>query len=180
MVASGVLREVGAQMLVPHVHQMHEEEGLSTMPAAPFLAPSTLVCHFGSSHFSQTGCDGVSRPDEEVPFVFPLRRRVMPRRGWHNEEWSRQWLQLLMGPRPPSVQWPRSRPRQPPKGSGKGRGRSQSHHSEVPVPKPTVSTTRTSPAEKLHRSWPSWRQLTRRWIKPSTQCGQGLESTSRP
>ena len=46
----------------------------------------------------------------------------MPRRGWHNEEWSRQWLQLLMGPRPPSVQWPRSRPRQPPKGSGKGRG----------------------------------------------------------
>ena len=25
--------------------------------------------------------------------MFPLRRRVMPR-GWHNEEWSRQWLQV--------------------------------------------------------------------------------------
>ena len=84
--------------------------------------------------------------------MFPLRRRVMPRRGWHNEEWSRQWLQLLMGPRPPSVQWPRSRPRQPPKGSGKGRGRSQPLHSEVPVPKPTVSTTRTSPAESESQS----------------------------
>ena len=30
-------------MVVPHVHRMHEEEVLSTMPAAPFLAPSTLV-----------------------------------------------------------------------------------------------------------------------------------------
>ena len=90
--------------------------------------------HFGSSHFSQTGCD-----------AFPVRRRVMPRRGWHNEEWSRQWLQLLMGPRPPSVQWPHSRPLQAPKGSGKGRGRSQPPG--VPVPKPAVSTTRTNPAE---------------------------------
>ena len=37
-------------------------------------------------------------------------------------EWSRQWLQLLMGPRPPSVQWPRSR-QFTAKGQGKGRGR---------------------------------------------------------
>ena len=56
--------------------------------------------------------------------MFPLRRRVTPRRGWHNEEWSRQWLQLLMGPRPPSVQWPRSRPRQPLKDQAKVSGRS--------------------------------------------------------
>ena len=88
----------------------------------------------------------MSRPVQEVPCVFPLRRRLMPRRGWHNEEWSRQWLQLLMGPRPPAVQWPRSRPLQP-KGSGKGRGRSQPPQREVPVPKRVVSTTRSSPAE---------------------------------
>ena len=41
--SSGALREVGVQMVVPDVHRMHEEEVLSTMPAAPFLAPSTLV-----------------------------------------------------------------------------------------------------------------------------------------
>ena len=79
--------------------------------------------------------------------MFPLRRRVMPRRVWYNEEWSRQWLQLLDGSTFAVGAVPRSRPRQPPKGSGKGCGRSQPPHSEVPVPKPTVCTTRTSPAE---------------------------------
>ena len=79
-----------------------------------------------------------------VACVFPLRRRVMPRRGVHNEG-----LQLLMGPQPPSVQWPHTRPPQPPKGSGKGRGRSQPAHSEVRVPKPAASTTLSSPAESI-------------------------------
>ena len=40
--SSGALRDVGAQV-VPHVHRMHEEEVLSTIPAAPSLAPSTPV-----------------------------------------------------------------------------------------------------------------------------------------
>ena len=40
--SSGALRNVRAQM-VPHGHRMHEEEVLSTTPAAPSLAPSTLV-----------------------------------------------------------------------------------------------------------------------------------------
>ena len=75
--------------------------------------------------------------------VPPLRRRVISRRRWHSEDWSRQWLQLLMGPRPPSVQWPRARPHQPPKGSGKGRGRSQPAHQ---VPTVTASSTRSNPA----------------------------------
>ena len=35
----------------------------------------------GSSHLS-TGCDAVSRPVQEVSFMFPLRCRVMPRRGF--------------------------------------------------------------------------------------------------
>ena len=51
-----------------------------------------------------------------------------------------------MGPRPPSVQWPRARPHQPPKGSGKGRGRSQPAHKQIPVPTP-AGTSRSSPAE---------------------------------
>ena len=47
-----------------------------------------------------------------------------------------------MGPRPPSVQWPRARPHQPPKGSGKGRGRSQPAVATV-----AATTTRSGPAE---------------------------------
>ena len=31
----------------------------------------------------------------------------MVRRGWHTSEWSKQWVQVLRGPRPPAAKWPR-------------------------------------------------------------------------
>ena len=45
----------------------------------------------------RTGCDTVSRPVEEASFAFPLRRCAFPHWGWHNEDWSRQWLHLCNG-----------------------------------------------------------------------------------
>ena len=95
----------------------------------------------------------------QVSFVFPVRRRKMPRRGWQDAEWSRQWLQLLMGPRPPSVQWPRSR-QLTAKGHGKGRGPmtkgdGQSRHNPAQPPQrqptPVVArpVSRSSPDEAV-------------------------------
>ena len=49
----------------------------------------------------------------------------MPRREWHNEQLAQDWLRILMGPRPPSVRWPRAqqnRRNQPP---GPKQGREQ-------------------------------------------------------
>ena len=31
----------------------------------------------------------------------------MVRRGWHDTEWSKQWVQVLRGRRPPPAKWPR-------------------------------------------------------------------------
>ena len=69
------------------------------------------MSHFGSSHFSQSGCDAVSRPVQEVPlFVFCVfvSRGCMPRKGWSTLEVPAGWLQVIRGPRPPAVQWPKA------------------------------------------------------------------------
>ena len=81
----------------------------------------------------------------------------MHHKGWHDAERTRQWLQLLMGPRPPSVQWPRLR-QHVAKGQGKGRGPmtkgdGQSRHNPAQPPQrqspPAVArpVTRSSPDE---------------------------------
>ena len=40
-------------------------------------------------------------------FCSQVRRTGMVRRGWHTSEWSKQWVQVLRGPRPPAAKWPR-------------------------------------------------------------------------
>lgn len=42
-----------------------------------------------------------------------VRRTGMVRRGWHDTEWSKQWVQVLRGPRPPAAKWPRVRRQNP-------------------------------------------------------------------
>ena len=39
--------------------------------------------------------------------VSQVRRTGIVRRGWHDTEWSKQWVQVLRGPRPPAAKWPR-------------------------------------------------------------------------
>ena len=70
--SSGALREVGAQMVVPDVHRMYEEEVPSTIAAAPFLAPSNTcgsaiqVCVFDCGRWSssQSEVGSSRRPGE--------------------------------------------------------------------------------------------------------------------
>ena len=40
---------------------------------------------------------------------FTVRRRSMPRRGWQSLDVSAGWVQVLRGPRPPSMKWPPAR-----------------------------------------------------------------------
>ena len=73
--------------------------------------------HFGASHFSQTGCDAVSRPAQEVAFLILLHLcqsgHPMVRKGWTHVEVPNGWVQIIRGPRPKSVQWPRAHDRKP-------------------------------------------------------------------
>ena len=75
------------------------------------LPPISSTCrcghlsHFGSSHFSQTGCDAVCLV-QEVSFVFCVfeSRGCMPRKGWSSLPVPDGWFEVIPGPRPPSVQ----------------------------------------------------------------------------
>ena len=80
----------------------------------------------------------------------------MPRRGWHNEQWAEDWLRILMGPRPPSVHWPRAQQNRRnqsaagQRGAGKVPSKVENKKPESKVPKKdpeAVPKVRVSPAE---------------------------------
>ena len=92
---------------------------------------------FGSSHFFAQG-SRCSRAVCRLLFAsvaFLLAGQLMVRRGWTHVEVPSGWVQVLRGPRPPSVQWPpakgvsNSKPQQerrssavPPVGKGSSKG----------------------------------------------------------
>ena len=99
--------------------------------------------HFGSSHFisNSTLFARVGSCSVWQSFCIPVSRGLMPRRGWHNEQWAQDWLRILMGPRPPSVRWPpahqnrRNQSAAGQSGAGKVKSRVESKKPESKVPK---------------------------------------------
>ena len=61
--------------------------------------------HFGSSHFcSNLRCSRVEAGCGVLFLLISVRRRRMPRRRWLPA--PDEWVQIIRGPRPPSMKWP--------------------------------------------------------------------------
>ena len=70
-----------------------------------FLIPHFTRSHFGSSHFcSNLRCSRVEVGCGVLFLLHSVRRRTMPRRGWLPAPDG--WVQIIRGPRLPSMKWP--------------------------------------------------------------------------
>ena len=69
-------------------------------------------------------------------FCFLVSRGLMPRRGWSQLDVPSGWVQIIRGPRPRSVQWPRAPAPQRPQ----QRGQRQGSPKEVQQPRQSVQT----------------------------------------
>ena len=92
--------------------------------------------HFGSSHFLSNSALFARAPRLWF-FRCLLRPRqpwhLMPRKGWSTLEVPDGWLQVIRGPRPPAVQWPKAV-----RGQGQGQPKFSPH---VQFRQPGVTTT---------------------------------------
>ena len=75
----------------------------------------------------------------------------MVRRGWHDTEWSKQWVQVLRGPMPPAAKWPRVQGQSPSNVPDSSRG-GLPNTGVHPQTKVTDSGPRRKPEENCCRS----------------------------
>ena len=105
------------------------EVSLSPLPfplsLPPPLLPSSLHTWVGHSRTTclrpAISCSKSSLLQREVSVLFacfstlllPVSRGLMPRKGWSQLDVPSGWVQIIRGPRPRSVQWPRAPAQRP-------------------------------------------------------------------
>ena len=130
----------------------------------------------------------------QFSFVFPVRRRKMPRKGWSTVQVPDGWLKVIRGPRPPATKWPRvqhsTQPQgaerhttcsEPATGPATGASRSGHSHDQRQGQNVEVGSSPCRPwARKTRFIQDCWRRS--RWSAPRhrrSQCktaSQGLNS----
>ena len=150
------------------------------------------ISHFGSRLFSLQRC--IDHACTEVDFIFCslIRRFVMCRKGWNTVATPAGWFEVIRGPRPPSVQWPKVNVKLDKsnlKPQSRVRGRWQDRHLLVVgtlaaldpehsfakteigsalkwVREQEVASVRVDPDAKLSQrgtKWPGWSRPSQQW-----------------